>query len=66
MKRAAAALAALASQIASGVGLEGTFLIIGTTLLAIGSSLIHPAGPWIVVGAVCLLVTFALAQPRRP
>lgn len=65
MKRAAVALYALLRSIASGVGLEGLFLAVGTGLLAVGASYIHPVGPWLVVGGVCLLLGLALAMPAR-
>lgn len=58
MKRAVVALA-------DAIGLEGAFLLIGTALLAVGTSYITPAGPWLVVGAVALALGLALAVPRR-
>lgn len=63
MKRAAIALAGLLTRIAGAVGLEGTFLIIGTALLAAGSSYLSPAGPLLVVGGICVLTAIALARP---
>ena len=43
---------------------EGAFLIAGTVLLAIGASYVSPIGPYLVVGAMCLLVGLLLAAPR--
>lgn len=65
MKRAAAALRFLASAVARVVGLEGVFLLVGTALVSVGAGLIHPAGPWIVPGAVCFLAGIALTVPRK-
>lgn len=62
MKRTAYALSA---YLGSVVGLEGLFLIVGTILLAIGSSYVSPVGPWLVVGGMCVLAGFALAVPQR-
>lgn len=62
MKRATVALRRL---LVDGLGLEGGFLLIGTVLLATFAAFIHPAGPLLVVGAVCLLLGLALAVPRR-
>ena len=31
-------------------------IAVGTAALAVGSSFISPAGPWLVVGAVCLAI----------
>lgn len=56
-------VATLVSRIAAAVGLEGALLLLGTALIAIGTSYISPAGPWIVTGAVILLVAIALAWP---
>ena len=64
MKRAAVALRSLASGIVSGVGLEGTFLGLGTACLAVFASFLSPAGPWLVLGVVGLATGIALAIPR--
>ena len=64
MKRAAVAIRSLTAFIAAGIGREGAFLIGGTIALAVGSTFLSPAGPWIVVGSVCLLAWYALAVPR--
>lgn len=64
MKRATIALRSLLARIAGGIGAEGAFLILATITGAIGASYIGPAGPWIVVAAVSLLVSIALALPR--
>lgn len=66
MKRAAIALRRLLFSVARGVGMEGTFLLAGTAALAVGASYFSPAGPWLVVGIVALLIGLALAMPRRP
>ena len=65
MKRAAGALYDAMSGIAASIGAEGAFLIVGTALLAIGSGYLHPAGPWLVVGAVSLALGIALAVPGK-
>lgn len=65
MKKAALALSALLARLAASVGLEGAFLLIGTALLAAGSSFIHPAGPLLVTGCMCVVVGLALALPAR-
>lgn len=65
MKRAALALRGLLLVLATAVGLEGTFLIIGTACLAVGASYIAPAGPWFVVGGMAVLAGLALAIPQR-
>ena len=62
MKRAAIALRAF---LARTVGAEGAFLLLGTVTLAVGASWLHPAGPWLVVGGMSLLVGLALALPQR-
>lgn len=65
MKRAAIALRSLATGVMSGVGLEGTFLGLGTVCLAVFASFFSPAGPWLVVGTVALVTGIALARPAR-
>ena len=65
MRRIAAALRRLVVLVANGTGIEGFLLIAGTCALAVASSYISAAGPWFVVGAVSLLVSFALALPRK-
>lgn len=66
MKHATVALRSLLGLVAASVGLEGALLVAGTAVLAAGSGIIHPAGPYLVVGAVCLLLGLALAvHPRR-
>jgi hypothetical protein len=49
---------------ARSVGAEGAFLVIGTVLLAIGSTYLSPAGPWFVCGGITFLIGLALASPR--
>lgn len=36
------------------------FIAAGTALLAVGAAFIHPAGPWIVTGAVSLAIGVAV------
>lgn len=43
------------------IGLEDALLVVGTITLAVGGSFISPAGPWIVVGLVCLALGLAVA-----
>lgn len=62
MKQAAAALRGLFGRTSAAVGLEGAFLVVGTVCLAIGASFFSPAGPWLVVGGVGLLVSIALVR----
>lgn len=59
------ALRRLLSRLASAVGLEGLFLVAGTALLATASSYVSPAGPFAVVGFMCVLAGVALALPER-
>ncbi|MFZ9979561.1 MAG: hypothetical protein ACO3HN_06415 [Opitutales bacterium] len=47
------------------IGPEGALLLVGTVCLAVFSSFISPAGPWLVVGAMCVLAGIALALPQR-
>lgn len=65
MKRAAVALRYHLLVLASAVGLEGAFLLIGTALLAAAASTVSPVGPLVVVGVMCVLAGLALAVPRR-
>jgi hypothetical protein len=65
MRRAAIAIRRLAAAVTSGIGIEGAFLIVGTCCLAVASSYISAAGPWLVVGAITLLAGVALALPTR-
>lgn len=65
MKKGALAVRLHIARLAAGVGLEGGFLLIGAILLAVGSSFISPAGPWLVLGGLCVLVGIALAVPAR-
>ncbi|HKI95471.1 MAG TPA: hypothetical protein VJ992_09290 [Gemmatimonadales bacterium] len=64
MRRAAVAVGRLASGLASAVGLEGAFLAAGAVLLAVGSYFVNPAGPFFVIGIICLLVAYALTVPQ--
>lgn len=63
MKRAAVALRGL---IVNSVGLEGVLLLGGTIALAIGASYLSPAGPWLVVGGVGVLLGIATAIAPAP
>lgn len=63
MRRAAAAIGGLVRSTASAVGLEGSFLALGTVITSVGASFVSPAGPWFVVGIVCLIAGIALALP---
>jgi len=65
MKRAAVALRSLLARAADSVGLEGFFIVVGTGVLAYGSSFIVPFGPYLVVGVMCILAGIALAIPER-
>jgi hypothetical protein len=65
MKAATRALRNLLGRLAKSVGMEGTFLLIGTALLAVGSAYLNPAGPWVVVGSVSLILGLATAVPVR-
>lgn len=47
------------------VGIEGAFLIVGTAVLALGAALVHPAGPYAVIGLMLVAYGLALAAPRR-
>lgn len=51
--------------VAAAVGLEGFLVITGTAALAAGTSYLHPAGPWLVSGAVALGTGFAVALRSR-
>lgn len=47
------------------VGLEDVLLLVGTACLAYAASFVHPAGPVVVVGVMCLLAGIVLALPAR-
>jgi hypothetical protein len=49
----------------SAIGLEGAFLAVGTALIAIASGYLSPAGPFFVVGTMCVLVGIVLTVPPR-
>lgn len=59
-----AAAAALRSWLASEIGLEGLFLVIGVGMLSIGASYFGPQWPWLVAGGVVTLTGLALATKR--
>lgn len=61
----AVALRSLLTRIASALGLEGGFLLVGTALLAVFASYLHPAGALAVVGVMCIVIGIALAVPVR-
>lgn len=65
MKRAAIAVNRLLNRIAAAIGLEGAFFLTGTGLLSLGASYIHPAGPLLVSGVACVLVSVALVIPDK-
>lgn len=65
MKATAMAVFGLLTGIAGAIGLEGAFLLVGTVALAIFAAAINPAGPWLVVGIMCILAGIALALPER-
>jgi hypothetical protein len=65
VKRAAVSLRRFALAIATAIGLEGAFLLAGTVLLAVAASYVAPAGPFVVVGVMCILAGIALAIPPR-
>lgn len=65
MRAAAIAIRAYVLMLASSVGLEGLFLIVGTACLAVGASFISPAGPWFAVGVMATLAGLVLAVPPR-
>mgnify|MGYP001572045971 CR=1 FL=1 len=65
MKQAVIQLQTHLRHLAASTGLEGAFLLVGTACLAIGSAYVHPAGPWLVVGIVGVLLGLALAVPSR-
>jgi len=65
MRATAVAVFGLLSRLGSAVGIEGALLLIGTVALSIGSSFFTPAGPWVVVGIMCILAGIALAVPGR-
>ena len=65
MKQAAVAVRSLLGRIAAGVGLEGGFLAVGGILLAVGASYLSPAGPWLVLGFLCVVIGIAVAVPSR-
>lgn len=65
MKRAALALRSGLVWLAGQVGLEGTFLLVGTASLAVWANYFGPAWPWAVVGVMSLLTAFALIVPKR-
>jgi uncharacterized membrane protein (DUF106 family) len=65
VKIATAALRRLFARAAAAVGIEGMFLAVGTALLAVFASYLSPAGPFLVVGVMCVLAGVALAIPPR-
>lgn len=62
MKQAAVAMRTFLADV---IGIEGAFLLTGTALLAYGASYVSPAGPFMVVGLMCVLAGIALAVPAR-
>lgn len=65
MKIVAVAMRDLLTRIATGVGIEGAFLLAGGTFLAVWSYYaVDPYAPWAVVGALCVLAWLALTTRR--
>lgn len=54
------AIARLRIVLADTVGWEGAFVTLGALLLAVGSSYWSPAGPWIVIGSISLVLGLAI------
>jgi hypothetical protein len=48
---------------AAAVGIEGAFIALGTALLALSASFIHPAVAVAVVGFMSLVIGAVLARP---
>jgi hypothetical protein len=65
LRRATHALRGHLATLARAIDIEGAFVITGTAVLAVGSGMIHPAAPFLVVGGVLLALGFALARPPR-
>jgi hypothetical protein len=65
MKRASIAVNRLLHRIAASIGLEGAFFFAGTALLAAFASFIHPAGPLLVFGVACVLISVSLVVPDK-
>lgn len=65
VKRTALAVRSLLGAVAGAVGLEGAFLAAGTVMLAVAAGYVTPAGPFVVVGSMCILAGIALALPAR-
>lgn len=60
------AIRALIAAVWRRLDVEGFLLLAGTILLAIGSSYLSPAGPYFVVGAICVVAALGLAVvPER-
>ena len=55
----------LLRAVLGAIGLEGAFLTAGTIALAVASSYLSPAGPWLVVGVALTLTGLALVVPPR-
>lgn len=65
MRLATLALRAAILRALRWVGIEGALIIAGTAVLAAGAALLHPAGPYGVVGLILIVYGAALAMPRR-
>ena len=65
MKRAAASLLVLLGRIVVVIWPETVLLAAGAILLAVGSSFISPAGPWLVIGATFIGLGIMATYPQR-
>lgn len=65
MRLATLALRAVILRALRWIGIEGTLIAAGTAVLAIGAALLHPAGPYAVLGLMLVAYGVALAAPRR-
>lgn len=68
MRDVALALGAVIRHVVGWIGLEGALLVVGTIVLAAGAALIHPAGPYLIVGiaAISAGLAAAISPPRGP
>jgi hypothetical protein len=65
MKRGAVALRSLSALVASVVGLEGAFLLVGTACLTAAASYVSPAAALAVFGIVTTITGIALVRFPR-
>ncbi len=64
MRRAVRRWREVLFRMADDVGPEGAFVGGGALLLAIGTSYLSPAGPWLVLGSLFTMIGLALAVPK--